>query len=729
MRAFSRSTARGVVVALVAGVLASVVGPTAPAGAYPTSTVRFEGHGWGHGRGLGQYGSLGYAVDESQTYSQIIDHYYGGTTKGVQADGPMTVRLTELDGVDMIVRSDSAFTVAGTAITAGTAALVHRTATGFDLSTAAGCGGPWTVASSLPADAPVVASTDYVGNEVVKMLNECGPTGNVRTYRGTLSMVVSGTTTRVVDTLPMEQYLRGVVPRESPASWGDLGGGKGIEALKAQSVAARSYAQASAQPVCDTTACQVYGGAGLNGVAIEDKRSDAAILATAGEIRLGSNGAVARTEFSSSTGGWTAGGTFPAVEDTGDDVTSNPNHNWVMNIAVSAVEAAYPVGTLKTMSVSKRNGLGADGGRATEVKIVGSTASVTATANDVRSKLGLKSDWYTVVDIPVDVSRLQGSDRVATSIAVSADAFPSGTAKAAVIVSAVNFPDALVGVPLASARSGPILLSNADALSSATLAELARATGPPTGGGTTTTTTAPTSTSTSLLPTTTTTPTTTTGPGQPPGNVTVYLLGGTAALSPNIETQLTNAGYKVMRYGGATRYATAVLVADALGSPSTVLEATGVDFPDALAAGAAAAKVKGAVLLTQGPKMSPETAAYTGAHPGTRYAIGGAAATADPGATSVSGVDRYDTAVKVAGKFFFQPPVAGLASGVKFPDALSGGLHAVTKGGPLLLTPTSTLSAVTAQYIRDRVPDLGTVYAYGGPAAINESVLIDLRTS
>jgi hypothetical protein len=210
---------------------------------------------------------------------------------------------------------------------------------------------------------------------------------------------------------------------------------------------------------------------------------------------------------------------------------------------------------------------------------------------------------------------------------------------------------------------------------------------------------------------------------------TVFLLGGSAALSPNIETQLTSAGYKVVRYGGATRYATAVMVADALGSPTTILEATGTNFPDALAAGAAAAKVNGAVLLTDGSKMHPDTAAYTGAHPGTRYAIGGAAAAADPGATAVSGTDRYDTAVKVAGKFFFQPPVAGLASGTNYPDALAGGLHAVSKGGPLLLTPTTSLAAITAQYIRDRVPDLGTVYAYGGPAAINDSVLIDLRTA
>src|SRR4051794_23131561 len=84
--------------ALVASLLAAaavVVAPTAAA--YPTENVRFDGHGWGHGRGLGQYGSLGYAVDDHQAYSTILDHYYSNTTKGTQADGLVTVHLLEFD--------------------------------------------------------------------------------------------------------------------------------------------------------------------------------------------------------------------------------------------------------------------------------------------------------------------------------------------------------------------------------------------------------------------------------------------------------------------------------------------------------------------------------------------------------------------------------------------------------------------------------------------------------
>ncbi len=78
----------------------------------------------------------------------------------------------------------------------------------------------------------------------------------------------------------------------------------------------------------------------------------------------------------------------------------------------------------------------------------------------------------------------------------------------------------------------------------------------------------------------------------------MYLLGDTKSIPASVATQLTGLGYQVVRYGGADRYATAVAVADALGSPSTVLLATGTNFPDALAAGVGAAKAHGAVLLT-----------------------------------------------------------------------------------------------------------------------------------
>ena len=99
----------------------------------------------------------------------------------------------------------------------------------------------------------------------------------------------------------MEDYLRGVVPRESPASWGDAAGGAGINALRAQAVAARSYAQAENRypyaKTCDTTTCQVYGGAGLNGAASRTHAPTGRSPTPPAQV-MTLGGQVARTEFS-----------------------------------------------------------------------------------------------------------------------------------------------------------------------------------------------------------------------------------------------------------------------------------------------------------------------------------------------------------------------------------------------------------------------------------------------
>ncbi|MDH3680486.1 MAG: SpoIID/LytB domain-containing protein, partial [Acidimicrobiia bacterium] len=196
----------------------------------------------------------------------------------------------------------------------------------------------------------------------------------------------------------IEDYLAGVVPNEVPASWPDA-------ALQAQAVAARSYALAGdtrQQPyadTCDTTRCQVYDGAYTerNGSfrSSTHSRTDAAIVATAGQVRLHSDGSVARTEFSSSTGGYTAGGDFPAVVDDGDSVSANPNHTWSTTVSAATIEARYDLGHLLAMDVVERNGLGADGGRAVTVEFRFEQGTVSETGDSVRSFLGLKSNWFT----------------------------------------------------------------------------------------------------------------------------------------------------------------------------------------------------------------------------------------------------------------------------------------------------------------------------------------------
>src|SRR5262245_44091058 len=89
------------VVALLAGLLVLDVRAAPPAAAWPASTVDLLGHGWGHGRGMGQYGSLGYAVNQGWNHRQILEHYYPNTTAGSLPSGTaVQVDLTVFDGID-----------------------------------------------------------------------------------------------------------------------------------------------------------------------------------------------------------------------------------------------------------------------------------------------------------------------------------------------------------------------------------------------------------------------------------------------------------------------------------------------------------------------------------------------------------------------------------------------------------------------------------------------------
>ncbi len=401
-----RRTARAVavVVALVLTLAASWTSATPARAADPTLT--FVGHGWGHGRGMGQYGALGYAVDYGWSYAQILDYYYQGTALAGDAGNPVVgVELTRLTGGDTIV-TGSGLAVNGVGVGAA-AALVRRTAAGtFQVYTAPGCGGPWSPWGS-PLGSGLGLQTTGDQSNPANLLRLC-EAGKTTAYRGSMVVVNSqGTTQVTINNVLSEDYVRGVVPRESPASWGNLGSGRGLQALKAQAVAARSYALASAArpsgaKTCDTTACQVYLGAfqqadGGAVTQLENALTDRAVAETAGQVRRSGNGAIARTEFSSSTGGWTAGGTFPAVQDLGDATSANPNATWVVTLSQAAVASALGTGPIAAIAVTSRNGLGAEGGRVLTAIVHGTNGQQYAfTGDQMRSALGLKSDWFSV---------------------------------------------------------------------------------------------------------------------------------------------------------------------------------------------------------------------------------------------------------------------------------------------------------------------------------------------
>jgi SpoIID/LytB domain protein len=194
----------------------------------------------------------------------------------------------------------------------------------------------------------------------------------------------------VLNVLSIEDYVRGVVAAEMPSSWH-------TEALKAQAVAARTYGVRSMNAsryydICDTTSCQVY-----RGVAGETKATDTAIAGTKGQI-LTFEGKPALTQFSSSSGGWSAAGSqsyLASRADEYDDWSGNGVHDWTFTVKASTLEKAYPkIGTLKSLKVTKRSGGGDWGGRVETVVLTGSRASTTLTGPTFRFAVGLRSAWF-----------------------------------------------------------------------------------------------------------------------------------------------------------------------------------------------------------------------------------------------------------------------------------------------------------------------------------------------
>jgi len=280
--------------------------------------------------------------------------------------------------------------------------------------------------------------------------------------------------------------------------------------------------------------------------------------------------------------------------------------------------------------------------------------------------------------------RIAGEDRLMTAVEVSRRQFGDRSALAVVIARADDFPDALAAAPLAASAGGPLLLTIPGGLDQRVLEEVRR-----------------------VLP----------------SGRTVFVAGGEGAVSTAVETQLRDAGYEVRRFSGRNRFETATLIAENNPNPSAALLVTGTNFPDALAAGAAASRTGGVVLLTAGSTMPAETQAYLQVRPQLpRFAIGGPAAGADPGATSVIGTDRFDTSVQVATRFFEAPTAVGIASGLNFPDALAGGPHVGASNGPLLLTPFESLPGSVRNYLTDHRSGIAEAFIYGGTSAVSQQV-------
>ena len=398
------------------------------------AAILINGRGYGHGRGMSQYGAYGWATTAGWSWQQILDFYYGGPTGNIIApvDDPgqvMTVALAAMNGAQTAVVADgnnAVFVqdpVPGRTWTSLVAReqgqRTYRVWGSAERKCPASTDDPAAVGFTLLGDIAEVASfTTQVGSESAaaptSVIGLCEPRTNgrnkIRYYRGEIRAVnKTNNDNRTINAVRLEDYLRGVIPRESPAEWGAAAGGAGMNALRAQTVAARSYAatEVNRYPglsrTCDSQDCQVYGGAALresvNGaiVTLENPYTDQAVTETASMVIRSKNGNVVRTEFSSSNGGRTAGGVFPVNLD-GGDLAAEPMNSllvWTRVLSAAEIVAKYPqIGTL-TSVVTTHDGLGGDwNGYAVSVAINGTTGSKTLTGWDFKSAFDLPAPWY-----------------------------------------------------------------------------------------------------------------------------------------------------------------------------------------------------------------------------------------------------------------------------------------------------------------------------------------------
>lgn len=358
------------------------------------SSVTVTGRGYGHGRGLSQWGAQGAARDAGKNYREIVDFYYPGTDWG-RKGGRIKVLLTDATRPVLKVRHRSHLK----AVAVGTwqqwpleregaqrwrlKPVANGTVTRISVWT----DGSWRKFRDVPGAVQFKAG----GRKMDMRVN-----GTWRSYRGKLRLARPGSAADITNVVAIETYLRGVVPREVPALWHP-------QAVRAQAVAARTYAHyEKAHPrgghfhVYDTVASQVYGGADA-----EHPASDDAIRATRRQI-LRHDGEPAFTQFSASNGGWTVHGSEPyqtAQQDPWDRWDGNPHRWWRVTLQAAAIERAYPaVGDFRRLAIwsSWRDGNGQWGGRVLKIRIVGSAGKVTVSGSDFRFALGLKSTWFKV---------------------------------------------------------------------------------------------------------------------------------------------------------------------------------------------------------------------------------------------------------------------------------------------------------------------------------------------
>lgn len=364
----------------------------------PKGNLTLKGHGYGHGHGMSQYGAAG-AARQGLTDREILSFYYPGTEVAT-FNSKVAVKISADTTEDTIVRWQSGLVAkdrgSGAKVTLPKLARVYRwrfvVKKGKTVLQFARDGRYY----NYRVGGRVYLLGDGEFSSPIYRLGLVLPGGTVRQYRGVLRHArPSATSVRrdTVNVLSLDNYVRGVVPAEMPASWP-------AEAVQSQAIAARTYALFERQynlkrhyQICDTTACQVY-----KGVAGEHPDANQAVKATARQY-LTYDGKPAFTQFSASSGGWTSAGSQPYLvskRDPYDNWSGNYVHNWTKTINRSTLQRRYPwLGTVVGLTVTRREGAGDWRGRVESITVRGTKDTKVLSGNDFRFVYGLRSTYFT----------------------------------------------------------------------------------------------------------------------------------------------------------------------------------------------------------------------------------------------------------------------------------------------------------------------------------------------
>ena len=375
------------------------------------ATTTFFGRGYGHGVGMSQYGARGRAA-AGATAEEILAHYYQGTSLGsIDPLTPIRVRVLSgfkatssaplvvvgrraawrIDGVDATFPEDARIELRPKAV---------KTPTGTRFT--------WTgrvvAANGTILRDAAIATFHVRGATNSTVFQVASRTSKYDTYRGALrvGLPVTSTATSVTNELRLERYLRGVVPAEMPATWA-------TEALRAQSIAARSYAARRLRPgvsyfdITDDTSSQVYLGV------LGEKPATTAVIDAATGVVLRSGSSIANAMFHSAGGGATENNENVFVSATGAKVAgpvsylrgspdrrpdgtsydaTSPYATWKTATYTRAQlsswfgsDARTSVGTLRALDLRVRG----VSGRLIRITLIGSLGSKTVSGNVFRS--------------------------------------------------------------------------------------------------------------------------------------------------------------------------------------------------------------------------------------------------------------------------------------------------------------------------------------------------------